>query len=499
MIARMKGVKRSALILLFVFSAIVPGTARTASTRPSAAVDRIDATTIAGWAKDDDVPGRPVLVHIYVDGKLFDTAQASPRFEYRHAPFGAGRHKIDVYVLGVNAAGALDGQNVRATGLQFDDFGCAPMTGDRPAELWCRDMPVYWENRQRDTAALFNKYIWIGVNNSYGGMISQLYSEDRTTNLLQEHGGAAMQLSLWGYDTSAAGGPDAFYRKSPPANPRCDPTPFPTLAACTAGGHVCDGVEGSPSRPQHGRQVTTCANVCNGWEVAAPWNPLQAQGAQCSWDDRAKSSKKAHNNVAQKGPFVDAGRPGWRILHNSVSHFTKGKTIAGQRGKGTFPGLAIEQKVTLGDVYAKVQYTVRYARNARYTLGVHPQEIPAIYTGKGIAIKAYRPGEPEKDTCVHGSPGCDGTANLPKDGGWWGVCDASGTKCLTVATFDGGVITRDTVERAGDGYGMLTAAADFALVPGLVKSFTIYLFPYRFDKVIEGRTIVDRINALKLP
>jgi hypothetical protein len=474
-----------------------PGSAGAAGTPPSAAVEQLDATTIAGWAKDGDAPGKPVTVHIYVDGKLFDTATASPRFEYKHAPFGPGPHKIEVYALGVNAAGGLDGQNIRAAGPQVDDFGCAPMAADKPVANWCRDMPVYWQNRQRDTAPLFNKYVWIGVNNSYGGLIAQLYGEDRSTNLLQEHGGSAMQISLWGYDAAAVGSPTAFYRRSPPLNPSCDATPYQTLAACTAGGQVCVGTEGWASRPVRGRQITTCANVCNGWDVAAPWNPLQAQGAQCSWDDGPGRSPKAHNDVAQKGPFVDAGQPGWRILHDAISNFTKGKTTAGEPGTGTFQGLSIEQKVTLGDVYAKVQYTLRYASNAPLILGVHPQEIPAIYTGKGIAVKAYRPGEPEKDVCVARAAGCDGTRDLPREGSWWGVCDATGTKCLTVATFDGGVITRDTVERTADGYATLTPAADFALVPGLEKTFTVYLFPYRFDKVIEGRAIVDRINALR--
>jgi hypothetical protein len=193
-----------------------------------------------------------------------------------------------------------------------------------------------------------------------------------------------------------------------------------------------------------------------------------------------------------------AGRPGWRIVHNHISNFTKAKTTSYARGDGAFPGLSIEQRVTLGDVYAKVQYIVRYAPNAPYRLGVHPQEIPAIYTARGIAAKAYRPGEAERNVCVRGTAACEVSRRLPRDGSWWGVCDASGAHCLTVATFDGGVITRDTIERTPDGYGTLTAAGDFALVPGLEKSFTVYLFPYRFDRVIEGKSIADRIDALRL-
>jgi hypothetical protein len=49
----------------------------------------------------------------------------------------------------------------------------------------------------------------------------------------------------------------------------------------------------------------------------------------------------------------------------------------------------------------------------------------------------------------------------------------------TVATFDGTVITCDTVERTSNGYLTLAPSADFALTPGLEKTFTVYLFPYR--------------------
>jgi hypothetical protein len=68
---------------------------------------------------------------------------------------------------------------------------------------------------------------------------------------------------------------------------------------------------------------------------------------------------------------------------------------------------------------------------------------------------------------------------------------------VTVATFAADVIRRDTVERTREGYGTLTPAGNFALTPGVVKKFTIYVFPYKPDAIVEGRSIVDRIAALK--
>ena len=77
------------------------------------------------------------------------------------------------------------------------------------------------------------------------------------------------------------------------------------------------------------------------------------------------------------------------------------------------------------------------------------------------------------------------------------MCDATHAKCVTVATFDHLTITRDTMERTADGYGRLTPSGDFALVPGFEKTFTIYVFPYAADHVIEGRSIAQRIEALR--
>src|SRR5262245_48846767 len=173
---------RSLTALLLLASASVLPTRPGA---PVATVDRLDDTVIAGTARDPDAPSAPMTMHIYVDGQLYDSVVASPRFEYRHAPFGPGRHEVEAYALGINAAGAFDGPNVRAAGPTIVEGSCDPFAADPPVLSWCSDMPLYWQNRARDTKALFNRYVWIGVNNSYGGLIAQLYGEDRSVNLPQ--------------------------------------------------------------------------------------------------------------------------------------------------------------------------------------------------------------------------------------------------------------------------------------------------------------------------
>ncbi|HUP58738.1 MAG TPA: hypothetical protein VM598_14865 [Bdellovibrionota bacterium] len=73
-------------------------------------IDLADDTAIAGWAKDPDFDG-PVSVQIYVDGLLAATVIADRErsdvgkhaFHWKHKGFGAGRHKVMAWVVGITA------------------------------------------------------------------------------------------------------------------------------------------------------------------------------------------------------------------------------------------------------------------------------------------------------------------------------------------------------------------------------------------------------------
>jgi hypothetical protein len=76
--------------------------------------------------------------------------------------------------------------------------GCAGLSGDPWA--WCDGNPAYWEDRQSDTEYLVGTHVRVGVSPTDGGTVLQLFDGDWSQNLLMEHGGAAIQLSIWGYD-----------------------------------------------------------------------------------------------------------------------------------------------------------------------------------------------------------------------------------------------------------------------------------------------------------
>lgn len=165
-------------------------------------------------------------------------------------------------------------------------FSTAPF---KSALVWCQGNPHYWARRQQDTVFVGNAALRIGLDTGYGGTAFQLYrgANNWNKNLLLEHGGGAAQLSIWGYDEQ---GPPAWFRLPPSeasAPLPCDPTPFVDLLTCQADGHTC--VERCCSR---GRHVLDCVErrPCQGWTAGAPLNPIQAQGAQCFWDEHSPTS-----------------------------------------------------------------------------------------------------------------------------------------------------------------------------------------------------------------
>jgi|GEM_PF-6254432 len=461
---------------------------------PVGSLDVADGSVIAGWARDDDYFG-PIYVHIYIDDVLVENVLANlsrpdvgaHAFHWQHAPFGAGEHKVVVYAIGVDANGNTDGENPPLAGSpKTFNTGCSGLLP--PEDEWCTNNPNYWVNRQRDTKLLWNKYIKIGINNSYGGMISQLYSDNRAYNLVQEHGGAAIQLSLWGYDIQGSGG--AWFGTE---MGKCDPTRYSTEAECLQHNASCR-LYGAAYGGAH---VCDCASVqsCLDWGAGAPWNPIQAQAANCGWDSPT-------NDVDYAGPTANGG---WEIRLDDPYNFTK--TNAHQ-------GMSFMQKVELGDIYAKVDYIIEY--KGTYTTGVHPQEIPAIFAAYGIdyAYYYYNGSQPYSDpnsavaSVVQAPPG-ERFLALPNFQGprpgivpfdratehWWCACDSTQDRCVTFATFSNSVEGAH-IEKRGAGGSYLTPLGWFNWSYGTLMKITLYIFPYKYDKVINGKSVRERIFEL---
>jgi len=482
--------KKILIIFVFLLAFFLSLSHPAEAAAPVGSLDAADGTIIAGWARDDDYPG-PIPVHIYVDDVLVHDQLANGArsdvgnhaFHWNHPPFGVGDHKVVVYAIGVDANGHPNGENPPISGSpKYFNVGCARLTGVE-AE-WCRNNPNYWINRQKDTALVGNRYVKIGINNSYGGMVSQLYSDDRTYNLIEEHGGAAVQLSIWGYDSTST--KEGWFGTG--CSGRCDPVRYDSEQACLEHNNKC-------VRRGHadGAHVSDCTRIpCNCWEVGAPWNPIQAQGAYCTWDSPS-------NDVDYSGRTLTGG---WEIRLDNPGHFTKNAP--------GFSGMSFSQKIELEDVYAKIDYAIDY--NGPYTLTSHPQEIPAIFTKIGTPAKYYyysgdQPyfdpnspveilnepipgfiGFPNRGTYPHGPP-----YDLATEG-WWGICDATETRCLTVASFSQSVT--EAALHGKEDYSYITALGGFAIDSGFHREVTIYLFPYKYDKVINGKSIRERIFEL---
>ena len=208
-------------------------------------------------------------------------------------------HSIEVIALGVNSAGRPDGNDAVLPGAGSGrnvSGSCAAIPADcgrpggTPAEeqcplgAWCADVPCYWQKRSAEQLYVENEFVRAGVNTAFGGTVFGLHRADGTNatrqrwfsrNLLLEHGGAACQLSIWGYDDK---GPSAWFRHPTAANP-CDNTPFATESQCSGGGRRGGRYQCTARCCSQGSHVLDCTAhfPCGGWTPGAPWNPIQAQ------------------------------------------------------------------------------------------------------------------------------------------------------------------------------------------------------------------------------
>lgn len=341
----------------------------------------------------------------------------------------------------------------------------------------------YTKYRTQDSWYLSSRYTRVGVNRAYGGTIYELYGTDYVNRIL-EHGGGAVQLSLWGYDAAASGAAAFFTTQT------CDPTPYPTQAACMPhnAGQSCG------YSLAEGRQISNCSTEksCGTWMAASPINPIQAQADSCGWD----RGSAAVTNIAGGGTNTLI------IGKQNPYNFTKSTSVK---------GLYWDQRVNVPEnaPFAKLQYNVNYTG---FSLGMHNQEIPAIFADTQISkyYYLYEGAAPYANSqsavtrlastqmnAVY-LPGRNGdkpspTPTAPRQATeeWMSVCDATETQCVTVATFAPQVHTIV----AEDHY--ITALSRFALKSGFADTWTVYIFPYRFDDVIEGKTVRQWIYELR--
>lgn len=307
--------------------------------------------------------------------------------------------------------------------------------------VWCSSTD-YWPNLPTDTFYLYNPSVQIGLNKSYGGATFELYGADPSQNLIYEHGGGAMQLSLWG-----------------------------------------NGANGEQNTPGEG---------CNAPDNY-PFNPIMAIADNCGWNG-------PNNDIQWSGMAL-----GNTYIHMERSNpYQFFKTVA-------FQGLfwAEQANVDQSSPYARYDYHVNYT--GPYTLQPTPQELPAIFTANGISAEYYyvdatgvvqtvtSPTQADPSGfIITQMPGKTDYANRTENvytnsESWAGVCDASHSRCITVACFS--PVCKEFV-MSGQAGGNVTPTGNFGIVPQLDLYWSIYIFPYRYDAVVGGRSVRSWVGCL---
>ncbi len=434
------------------------------SVPPVGSLDLANDAVAAGWARDPDWAG-PIDVHIYFDDELVDILTAGlPRgdvgnhaFHQPHESFGSGVHTVKAFAIGVDSLGRPDGMNPLIGG----PLAVAPACNNLPAisRGWCTAVPHYWRDKFKNTTRLLSKNLIAGINRSYGGAIFELFGHDRSWNLINEQGGAAVQISVWGYGANQEQRGTALPGKGMPcpgALPNADPL---------------------------------------GW----PYNPIQAQQRNCSWAE----SEGASNDV-----------DGWNIGPGTIT--TQLNDPINYTGSLPMVGMQFQQVATLeNDAYLSVNYHVVNFSPVPIK-DPHPQEVPAIFlnTGPAPVVTYFQGASPWSNAAVTTrSLAVDTSLTLgllgrdiaaPANGGqidegWYSVCSADSVHCVTIAT---PVVGASTVWEAqisanpATGNTYATLMSYYAISSNSAHDTTVWLFPFRYDEVVSGKTVRSWICQL---
>jgi hypothetical protein len=73
---------------------------------------------------------------------------------------------------------------------------------------------------------------------------------------------------------------------------------------------------------------------------------------------------------------------------------------------------------------------------------------------------------------------------------WLSLCDPTGVKCVTVASFSPDALDVTYIPGSNAYFAL---HGQFAIKPGLNKTITLWIAPYRFDDVVGGMTVRDWI------
>lgn len=367
---------------------------------------------------------------------------------------------------------------------------------------WCLTANLE-PTRTTDTLYLFSDYVRVGVNRRFGGTIFELYGADELDRIMQ-NGGGAMQLSLWANDTTYAPLGSTFGYFAVPTLPNaCNPTAYATSYACTNAnpGQSCTvGLVGANDADCH-------SQFACGTGAGAPLNPIQAISAGCNYGQTMYSNNEAAvTRVTSPKPGVIAA------TKREPEQYTKSTPAQLAR-------LVWTQTTQIVGPFASVSYRIRYPSGGKWNADY--QELPAILTGQGMeggylyyysgsapyqnaASSVTRATAPVADTTtqVYQFPNRTGQfgVGVPPGYGaflteeWVSLCDATQTRCITVASFSNDA--QDLIYGPAS-YAYFGVHGFFSLANGLDTTEQVYVAPYRFDDVVGGKTVRQWIYSLR--
>lgn len=393
--------------------------------------------------------------------------------------------------VGVSSGGC--GQDVAAGGevtcgrfgavdeSPFAPVACTSSELDGPEHDFCA-YTEYMTTRAASAFYVYNDWVRAGMARSFGGALFELYGTDKR-NRIEEHGGAAVQLSVWGYDVASSGA--GYFTTTV-----CNPNAFSDAGACAAanGGAACSYYAAT------GAHICDCSSVlpCGTWTAGGPWNPIQAQAANCGWNGPT-------NDVSSVQQTADG------LVLQQVNPYHFSKTTAFEGMTWSVAALAPPERP-----YVRLRYRMTW--NGAIGVGEHNQEIPAIFADNRIGgwYYYYAGDKPYADltgpvTRLRADFGSElalpgrpaplpqpEPANLRKGTEeWMSVCDGDEGQCLTVVSF------APVVKAFVQGAHYVTALGRFGLGTTWDDAWDVYLFPYRFDQVVAGKTIREWVYVLR--
>ncbi|SON55404.1 hypothetical protein HDIA_1863 [Hartmannibacter diazotrophicus] len=494
----------------------------------------------------------PISVNIYIDGALAHRMTANePRqdlispntacrnkehgFRWKPPFIGPGKHEIRIEPEGMDQFEPRFDRTMLRSEIDNSNVGeaCLPLLRNAPPYKACTnayraehpDAPrnsaycyciagegEFYKSRSANTRYLYSRHIRAGVHQGYGGTIFELFGPDHSRNLTVAHPGGAIQASLWATDVETLG-----LKNAPALNPVLAVGPDqqnlnnPVLAQTAQ-----DWTDGEG--PNANSEVRTT--------LSDPYTYFKLSPA-----DRNKLPFKGLK-ISSAFTIVDYGL---RFQYSAEADEIKNFIAAGYCASQEFPV-----------VYTNMNHHY-YVPGSVAGVSTVTQDIPVFEVLKGIPpafvsvtrvdIKDYKASHKDYNGHIFMRGGAsianDGKflsnythyCSIPQGGaptptahagniagtnyeGWVSVCNEDETDCLTVVA-KGPKITElffgDLRPGNGDlSEGFITVQQFFSLNtfrhpdgrPAVNEQTCGYIFPYKYDHVLDGRTLRDRIRDL---